>query len=218
MASAPNSRASASSVPATRARARSELLAQLRAAAERGVSLAPPPGSDATVRGWLEAASVALDNARNPTLGATRLAAFRARFPSHPALAALAGEPGIGIEEPAASLDAAPHVALMLPLTGRTSAPAAQIRDGFMTAYYQLPAATRPRLRVYDTAVTSIADTIAQAHRRRRRIHRRPADARRSRRRGRAADYPAADPGAQFPAGGPADAGTLLPVRAFAGR
>ena len=48
-----------SSRPATHARARSELLAQLRAAAERGVSLTPPPGSDATVRGWLEAASVA---------------------------------------------------------------------------------------------------------------------------------------------------------------
>ena len=61
--------------------ARSELLGQLRAAAERGVSLAPPPGSDATVRGWLEAASVAIDNARNPTLGATRLAAFRTRYP-----------------------------------------------------------------------------------------------------------------------------------------
>ncbi|HEY6125907.1 MAG TPA: penicillin-binding protein activator, partial [Steroidobacteraceae bacterium] len=143
--------------------ARSELLGQLRAAAERGVSLAPPPGSDATVRGWLEAASVALDNARNPTLGATRLAAFRARYPTHPAVAALAGEPGIGIEEPPASLAAAPHVALMLPLSGRTSAQAGQIRDGFMTAYYELPANTRPRLRVYDTAVSSIADTIAQA-------------------------------------------------------
>jgi len=144
--------------------ARSELLAQLRAAAERGVSLVAPPGSDATVRGWLEAAAVALDNSRNPTLGATRLAAFRARFPSHPALAALSGEPGIGMPETVASLEAAPHVALILPLTGRTSAPAAQIRDGFMTAYYEVPAVTRPRLRVYDSAVTSIADTIAQAH------------------------------------------------------
>jgi outer membrane PBP1 activator LpoA protein len=144
--------------------ARSELLGQLRAAAERGVSLAPPPGSDATVRGWLEAASVALDNSRNPTLGATRLAAFRARYPSHPALTALSGEPGVGIEEPVANLEAAPHVALMLPLTGRTAAAAAQIRDGFMTAYYEVPAATRPRLRVYDTAVTSIAETVAQAN------------------------------------------------------
>jgi outer membrane PBP1 activator LpoA protein len=143
--------------------ARAELLAQLRAAAERGVSLTPPPGSDATVRGWLEAASVAFDNSRNPTLGATRLSAFRARYPSHPALAALSGEPTIGIPEPVAKLDSAPHIALMLPLSGRTSAPAAQIRDGFMTAYYQLSPATRPRLRVYDTALASFADTLAEA-------------------------------------------------------
>ncbi|HEX6636504.1 MAG TPA: penicillin-binding protein activator [Steroidobacteraceae bacterium] len=143
--------------------ARAELLAQLRAAAERGVSLAPPPGSDATVRGWLEAAAVALDNARNPTLGATRLNAFRARYPSHPALAALSGEPTVGIPDRVAMLEPAPHVALLLPLTGRTSGPAAQIRDGFMTAYYQLSPATRPRLRVYDTAVASIADTLVEA-------------------------------------------------------
>jgi uncharacterized protein len=149
--------------PGDARQARSELLAQLRAAAERGVSLAPPPGSDATIRGWLEAASVAVDNSRNPTLGATRLAAFRARYPSHPALVALSSEPVVGIEEPGATLAAAPHVALLLPLTGRTSAPAAQIRDGFMTAYYEVPAATRQRLRVYDTATSSIADIVAQA-------------------------------------------------------
>jgi outer membrane PBP1 activator LpoA protein len=143
--------------------ARDQLLDQLRAAAERGVSLTPPPGSDATVRGWLEAASVAADNARNPTLGATRMNAFRARYPSHPALAALSGEPGVGIEGPSAKLEEAPHVALMLPLSGRASAPAAQIRDGFMTAYYQLSQANRPRLRVYDTATAPIADTIASA-------------------------------------------------------
>ena len=143
--------------------ARSDLLGQLRAAAERGASLAAPPGSDATIRGWLEAASVAADNARNPTRGATLLAAFRARYPSHPALAALSGEPGVGVPEPAAKLAAAPHLALMLPLSGRTAAAAAQIRDGFMTAYYQLPAGARPRLRVYDTAATAIADTVAEA-------------------------------------------------------
>jgi outer membrane PBP1 activator LpoA protein len=151
-------------VPPGDARAiRSELLGQLRAAAEGGASLVPPPGSDATLRGWLEAASVALDNARNPTLGATRLGAFRNRYPAHPALAALAGEPGVGIEAPPAALEAAPHLALILPLTGRTATPAAQIRDGFMTAYYQLPANARPRLRVYDSAAAPVADTIAQA-------------------------------------------------------
>lgn len=144
--------------------ARNELLGQLRAAADRGVSLAPPPGSDALVRGWLEAAGVASDNLRNPTLGTTRLAAFRSRYPSHPALGALANEPGLVVDIPPESkLDNAPHVALMLPLTGRTAAAAAQIRDGFMTAYYQLPANGRPRLRVYDTATTSIAESIATA-------------------------------------------------------
>jgi len=144
--------------------ARNELLGQLRAAAERGTSLAPPPGSDAMVRGWLEAAGVAADNLRNPTLGATRLAAFRSHYPSHPALAALANEPGFVVEiAPEARLENAPHVALMLPLSGRTATASAQIRDGFMTAYYQLPPAARPRLRVYDSATTSIADTLAQA-------------------------------------------------------
>ena len=149
--------------PGDASTARQELLVQLRSAAERGVSLTPPPGSDAIVRGWLEAAAVALDNSRNPTLGATRLAAFRNRFPSHPALTALSNEPIVGMPDAPAKLTAAPHVALMLPLSGRTSAPAAQIRDGFMTAYYQLSVATRPRLRVYDTAVGSIADTMADA-------------------------------------------------------
>jgi outer membrane PBP1 activator LpoA protein len=142
---------------------RTELLGQLRAAAERGVPLTAPPGSDATLRGWLEAASVAADNARNPTLGATRLTAFRNRYPSHPALAALANEPTVGIEPREAALEAAPHLALILPLSGRTAAPAAQIRDGFMTAWYQMPANTRPRLRVYDSGVAPIGDTVAQA-------------------------------------------------------
>src|SRR4051812_23070819 len=143
--------------------ARTELLAQLRAAAERGVSLTAPPGSDATLRGWLEAGSVALDNARNPTLGATRLAAFRSHYPSHPALTALTSEPGVGIEETQPQLQNAPHLALILPLTGRTAAASAQIRDGFMTAYYQMPSDARPRLRVYDSSVGTISDTVAQA-------------------------------------------------------
>jgi outer membrane PBP1 activator LpoA protein len=143
--------------------ARSELLEQLRAAAERGTSFTPPPGSDATIRGWLEAGSIAGDNARNPTLGATRLLGFRTRYPSHPALAALSGEPSVGSETKPSQLESAAHIALMLPLTGRTASASAQIRDGFMTAYYEIPANARPRLRVYDTASGAIADLVGQA-------------------------------------------------------
>jgi outer membrane PBP1 activator LpoA protein len=150
--------------PGDQRQSRIELLAQLRAAAERGASLTPPAGTEPTARGWLEAASVALDNARNPTLGITRIAAFRQRFPAHPALPALANEPSANVEEPPSRLEPAPHLALLLPLSGRTAAPAAQIRDGFLTAYYELPANARPRLRMYDTAVAATADTIAEAH------------------------------------------------------
>jgi outer membrane PBP1 activator LpoA protein len=55
------------------------------------------------------------------------------------------------------------HIALLLPLTGRAAAPAASVREGFMTAYYQTPPVERPRVRVYDTGTLSIADALAQA-------------------------------------------------------
>jgi outer membrane PBP1 activator LpoA protein len=150
--------------PGDQRQSRIELLGQLRAAAERGANLTAPAGTEPTARGWLEAAAVALDNSRNPTLGITRIAAFRQRFPGHPALPALANEPSAGIEDAPSRLQPAPHLALLLPLSGRTAAPASQIRDGFLTAYYEIPTATRPRLRVYDTAVGAIGDTIAEAH------------------------------------------------------
>jgi outer membrane PBP1 activator LpoA protein len=55
------------------------------------------------------------------------------------------------------------QIALLLPLTGRQSAAATDVRDGFLTAYYSLPAADRPQVRVYDTAQMSIATALNQA-------------------------------------------------------
>jgi outer membrane PBP1 activator LpoA protein len=55
------------------------------------------------------------------------------------------------------------QIALLLPLTGRQSAAATDVRDGFLTAYYSLPAADRPEVRVYDTAQMSIAAALNQA-------------------------------------------------------
>ena len=145
--------------------ARSELLGQLRAAAERGVSLAPPPGSDATVRGWLEAASVAAgqlaqSHARRHAPGGVPRALSRRirRSPRCRANRASASPNRPRSSNPRRTSRSCCRS------PGAPSAPAAQIRDGFMTAYYQVPADTRPRLRVYDTAVTSIADTVAQAN------------------------------------------------------
>ena len=66
------------------------------------------------------------------------------------------GRPGPG-------LPAAPHLALLLPVTGRAAAAAISVRDGFMTAYYQVPAGQRPRVQIYDTGSQSVADALTQA-------------------------------------------------------
>jgi outer membrane PBP1 activator LpoA protein len=55
------------------------------------------------------------------------------------------------------------HIALLLPIAGRTASAAISVRDGFMTAYYQLPANARPRVRIYDTGSQSVADALTQA-------------------------------------------------------
>jgi outer membrane PBP1 activator LpoA protein len=69
-----------------------------------------------------------------------------------------AGQPQVA---PAA--EAGPHIALLLPVTGRAAGAALSVRDGFMTAYYQLPADQRPRVHVYDTGTQSVAQALAQA-------------------------------------------------------
>lgn len=75
----------------------------------------------------------------------------------------LAGPPG----RPAAAVlpGAAPHIALLLPLSGRQAAAAATIRDGFLTAYYVSPSTSRPRLRLYDTGSQSVAEAVDSAMR-----------------------------------------------------
>jgi outer membrane PBP1 activator LpoA protein len=66
---------------------------------------------------------------------------------------------------PGPEAESGPHIALLLPVTGRAATPAISVRDGFMTAYYQSPAADRPRVRVYDTGTQSVAEALALAQR-----------------------------------------------------
>jgi outer membrane PBP1 activator LpoA protein len=76
-----------------------------------------------------------------------------------------AGPPAAGprVAEPQVPLTGGPQIALLLPLSGRQGAAALAVRDGFLTAYYSLPAAERPGLRVYDTGQMSIAAALNQA-------------------------------------------------------
>jgi outer membrane PBP1 activator LpoA protein len=73
------------------------------------------------------------------------------------ALAAAVQQPGVPGMEPG------PHIALLLPVTGRAAGAAISVRDGFMTAYYQSAAGERPRVRIYDTGTQSVAQALTQA-------------------------------------------------------
>jgi outer membrane PBP1 activator LpoA protein len=56
--------------------------------------------------------------------------------------------------------EATPHLALLLPITGRNAAAGIIIRDGFMTAFYQAPVSQRPKIRIYDTGETGVGETL----------------------------------------------------------
>src|SRR6266478_1371620 len=95
-----------------------------------------------------------------------RGAAQAARYRELQARAALAsGRPEGGLVGAVPAEEVGPHIALLLPITGRAAGAAISVRDGFMTAYYQAPADERPRVRVYDTGTHSVAEALAQAAR-----------------------------------------------------
>jgi outer membrane PBP1 activator LpoA protein len=146
--------------PADRMAARSELLADLRTAQESGVRGEPRAVADNVVRGWLELAQIAAAMARSPTTAITDVEAWRTRYPNHPAGDVVARDL-LGLTP--ATQQAVPHVALLLPLTGRNGAVGVTVRDGFMTALYQVPVAQRPRIRVFDTGEVSAAEAITRA-------------------------------------------------------
>jgi uncharacterized protein len=146
--------------PDDRTAARSELLGDLRAAQESGVRVEPRAVTDNVVRGWLELAALSAAVARSPTSATPDVEAWRTRYPSHPATDVVNTEL-LGIKQQ--QHESIPHVALLLPLSGRAASSGISVRDGFMTALFQVPVAQRPRVRVYDTAEISAAEAIARA-------------------------------------------------------
>jgi outer membrane PBP1 activator LpoA protein len=138
---------------------RTQLLAGLRTARERGVKLDPTASPDPTVRGWLELGAIATDTHGVSLNGAAESAGWRARYPNHPALEILPQ----AVPAPLVSAAAGGRIALLLPLTGPAANQATTVRDGFQSAYDQLPQATRPDLRLYDTGALPPAQAIAEA-------------------------------------------------------
>jgi len=149
--------------PAAKLQSRRELFAQLREASGRGVKLEPSAaGADPLVRGWLELGPVAAAAERDGG-AAPAIAAWRARYPTHPAADLLRTD--FSVPTPASQLPPGTHVAVLLPVTGRNAAAAAQLREGLLAGYFAMPVNTRPPLRIYDTASTSIVAALNEATR-----------------------------------------------------
>ena len=144
---------------AERTQLRTRLLAALRDAREHGVKLEAAASPDPIVAGWLELGAIATEGRASSLIGEAEAASWRARYPNHPALEVLAQ----ALPPPLVMAATGGSIALLLPLSGPAAGQAATVRDGFLSAYYQLPAATRPALQVYDTGAVTAAAAVSQA-------------------------------------------------------
>ena len=127
--------------------------------AEQGTQRSLLNAQLALARGQREEAARQLAAIPAPHSGAlaARYAAIKAALAEAPGKHPTAAAGGGPLTE------SGPHIALLLPITGRAATAAISVRDGFMTAYYQVPAEERPRVHVYDTGTLSVADALAQA-------------------------------------------------------
>jgi len=142
------------------AQLRGALLSALITARAQGVRMLPQTSTDPTVRGWLELGAMAPRSHAASLANAALAARWRALYPNHPAISLLAQA------FPTPPITPAPgsRIALLLPLTGAQGAQGATVRDGFLSALYQLPATERPDLHIYDTAAMPVIEALAQAH------------------------------------------------------
>ncbi|MCB1877258.1 MAG: penicillin-binding protein activator [Chromatiales bacterium] len=99
-------------------------------------------------RGWYDLATILSRFSLDPGRMEADLLDWRQRYPTHPADIQIARTL---IDERAASFRPPAQIALLLPQQGNFALPAEAIRDGFLAAYYRVPRAERPRLRIYDS-------------------------------------------------------------------
>jgi outer membrane PBP1 activator LpoA protein len=142
---------------------REDLYAWLRTAAQHGNPLKVPAKSDALLAGWLEIAPVAAEIARDPVRGAPALAAWRRRYPNHPANDTLLAATAKPVTAPPLAVAYPNQIALLLPLSGPNESAGVAVRDGFLAAYYAEGAASRPHLRIYDVGAQPAASAYTEA-------------------------------------------------------
>jgi outer membrane PBP1 activator LpoA protein len=146
--------------PASRKANQRLILDGIGEAQSRGADLRAPADADAVLAGWLELGRIVAD-ARAGALGTQRrVQTWRSRYPAHPAAEELWRDL---IGTTATSGDMPRQIALLLPLSGRAEAAGIAVRDGFLGAYYEQGAGSRPRLRIYDVAARDAPSSYLQA-------------------------------------------------------
>lgn len=121
------------------------LLSQLPDAVLTGLRTAPPPD---VLSGWMELVETLRGARDDPERLEAALAAWRARYPGHPATAEFIDRMR-GVVLQAAVQPG--RIAVLLPLSGTLAEAGAALRDGILAAYYQSPDRARVDLRFYDT-------------------------------------------------------------------
>jgi outer membrane PBP1 activator LpoA protein len=139
---------------------REELFNKIRSAGEHGQSLKAPAKADPILAGWLALGPVAVELARDPMRAAAALDNWKRLYPGHPANDSVV----MGAQSQLAVATEFPdEIALLLPLSGRAEAIGTAVRDGFIAAYLEQPAASRPRVKVYDVASETVAGAYQHA-------------------------------------------------------
>ncbi len=139
---------------------RQELYERIRDAALHGVVQQAPANATPVVAGWLALGPVALELARNPLRASAALAAWRASYPMHPANDIVLTTIKTVL---LATTDYPRRIALLLPLSGRGEPIGVAVRDGFISAYFEQDAASRPQVTIYDVAAQPVAAAYKQA-------------------------------------------------------
>ena len=100
------------------------------------------------LQGWVALASIAATTAANSTARAQAIAAWRQRYPDHPA----GGATLAALSQSAPALPVRfQKIALLLPLTSQYAGAAQAVEDGFMGAAAAFPDPGKPQITVYDT-------------------------------------------------------------------
>lgn len=143
--------------PERRSANQRRIWSRMQEAAAAGLPLQAPAGGDPVVAAWLELGREAAATRGNPFRLRAALAAWRERYPEHPAARDLLSTL---LDEYRAMTEYPQRVALLLPLGGRHGSAGGVVRDGFIAAYLaQGDEGERPALRIYDT--TALGATAA---------------------------------------------------------